>query len=237
MLEKILYWSERTIAKLYTALLLEMDVQWHAPLPAGPKIIAVNHPTTTDPFLITGLFSEQMSILTRESCFKLPLFGSYLRRAGHVPVIGGNGRAALAEATRLIAAGRTIGIFPEGVLSPLNGGVGKPHTGVVRLALSTGAPVIPVGIHLQHERIRIIKTQIDDMPEIIRWYFRGPYAITVGEPIRFAGNEEDREYVRSVSEHIMQRIDQLAYQSALRLQQASPALANGSMPVPVEVAG
>ena len=137
----------------------------------------------------------------------------------------------------MIAAGRAIGIFPEGVLSPLNGGVGKPHTGVVRLALSTGAPVIPVGIHLQHERIRIIKTQIDDMPEIIRWYFRGPYAITVGEPIRFAGNEEDREYVRSVSEHIMQRIDQLAYQSALRLQQASPALANGSMPVPVEVAG
>jgi len=235
MLEKILYWSERTIAKLYTALLLEMDVQWHAPLPAGPKIIAVNHPSTTDPFLITSLFSEQMSILTRESCFKLMVFGSYLRRAGHVPVIAGNGQAALKEAQKLLAAGRTIGIFPEGVLSPWAGGVGKPHTGVARLALSTGAPVVPLGIHLQHERIRVIKTKIDDDPEVIRWYFGGPYAVTVGEPMRFTGNAEDREYTRSVSAHIMQRIGQLAHQSAMRLQRTSPAFAGGSLPIPVEV--
>ena len=235
MLEKILYWSERTIAKLYMALLLEMDIQWHAPLPVGPKIIAVNHPSTTDPFLITGLFSEQMSILTRESCFKLLAFGSYLRRAGHVPVIEGNGQAALAEAKKLLAAGRTIGIFPEGVLSPWAGGVGKPHTGVARLALSTGAPVVPIGIHLQYERIRVIETHIDDEPEVIRWYFRGPYAITVGEPMHFTGNVEDREYTRSVSERIMQRIDQLAHQSAIRLSQTSPTFVSGSIPIPVEV--
>ena len=116
-----------------------------------------------------GLIGEPMSILITESCFKLPGLGAFLRAAGHVPVVSGSGKAALDEGIRLLRAGRTVGIFPEGVLSPLDqlgrGGCYAPHTGVARLALATGAPVIPVGISLDPARIVFRDTLIDGVTE------------------------------------------------------------------------
>jgi 1-acyl-sn-glycerol-3-phosphate acyltransferase len=50
--------------------MLDIDVQWHAPLPPGPKILAPNHPTTTDPFYILMLTSEPVAVLVTESAFR-----------------------------------------------------------------------------------------------------------------------------------------------------------------------
>ena len=216
MLEGITNGSGRWIARLYARTMLKMDVRWHAPLADGPKIIAVNHPTTTDPFLLMGLMSEPVSILITEMCFKLPVLGHFLRRAGHVPVMDGNGRTAFEQAVKLLQVGRTVAIFPEGSLSPLGGGVCAPHTGVARLALITRVPVIPVGIHLQRENIYFLKTTVDGKTEIARWYFHGPYAVTVGKPMRFDGSVEDRELVHSISQRIMGRISLLARESDQR---------------------
>jgi 1-acyl-sn-glycerol-3-phosphate acyltransferase len=196
-----------------------MDVVRHAPLPDGPKIISANHPSTTDPFLILTLASEQVSILISETLFKVPLFGRYLRQAGHVPVVPGNGRAAFEKARQLLDAGRTVAVFPEGAISPLDGGFHRPHTGAARLSLITGTPVIPIGIHLQRERMRLIETVVDGKPEVGTWYLRGPYAMTVGNPMRFTGDVEDRAYVRSASERTMQHIAHLAHQSARRIRE------------------
>jgi 1-acyl-sn-glycerol-3-phosphate acyltransferase len=214
--------------------MLDMDVVRHAPLTDGPKIIAANHPTTIDPFLMLTLVPEQMSILVTGICFKMPVFGRYLWLAGHVPVVSGNGRAAFDEAKRLLQAGRTIGIFPEGTLSPLEGGLGfhGPRTGAVRLSLSTGAPIVPVGIHLQRERIRFIEGQAGSEIGVARWYSHGPYAVTVGKPMRLEGDAEDREHVRLVSARIMQRIIRLSQESAHRVQGAQ-ALGTGSLARPV----
>jgi 1-acyl-sn-glycerol-3-phosphate acyltransferase len=139
----------------------------------------------------------------------------------------------------LLQAGRTVGIFTEGTLSPIEGGIGfdRPRTGTARLALSTGAPVIPVGIHLHREGIRFVDTRLDDVSAVARWYLRGPYAMTVGRPMRFEGDIEDRDYVRSVSERVMQRIASLSHESARRLQvsrRPTPALekAVGKLQVP-----
>jgi 1-acyl-sn-glycerol-3-phosphate acyltransferase len=225
---QVWYGLGRFALQVYARLMLRLDVVWEAPLPNGPKIIAANHPTTTDPFFITLLISEQASILIHETLFKVPVFGRYLRRAGHVIVIPGNGRPAFEQARRLLEAGRTVVIFPEGGLSPLEGGLGKPCTGVARLSLMTGAPVIPVGIHLPREGIRLIETQVDGKPEVGRWYLRGPYALTVGKPMHFEGNVEDRAYVRSISESILQRIAFLAHQSSHRIRGLRPIT-----PVPV----
>lgn len=218
--EKILYWLGRSMVALFAQVMLEMDVAWRAPLPGGPKIIAANHPTTTDPFLLLTLLSERMSILVTGGAFEMPVFGAYLRRAGHVPVVRNSGGATVEAAKRLLNAGRTVAIFPEGALSPLEGDTSfhKPHTGVARLALGTGAPVIPVGIGLQQERIRFVEAEIDGKSETGRFYLGGPYAITVGEPMFFEGDVENREYVRSVSERIMQRIIRLSQESARRLE-------------------
>src|SRR5512137_1672690 len=90
----------RLAAGLYGHTLLEMDVERRAPLPAGAKIIAPNHPATTDPFLMMGLVHEPISILITDMCFQVPLLGRYLRAAGHVPVVDGHGQAAFEEAVK-----------------------------------------------------------------------------------------------------------------------------------------
>jgi len=218
VLERIVNGSGRMTARLYAGTLLKMDVQWHAPLPAGAKIIAANHPTTTDPFLLMGLAPEPISILITEMCFQVPVLGQFLRQAGHVPVIDGKGRTAFDKAAKLLKAGHTVGIFPEGALSPLAGGVCPPHTGVARLALSTGVPIIPVGICLQREHIRFRETTVGGKTEIARFYLHGPYAVTIGGPMRFEGNVEDREFVRTVSQCIMQRISLLSRESGQRIR-------------------
>jgi 1-acyl-sn-glycerol-3-phosphate acyltransferase len=118
---------------------------------------------------------------------------------------------------RLLEAGRSIAIFPEGAVSPLEGGLHRPRTGVARLALSTGVPIIPIGIHLQRDRIHVIESTYSGISATGTWYLRGPYAMTVGKPMTFVGDVEDREYVQMVSERVIRRIAHLAQQSAHRL--------------------
>jgi 1-acyl-sn-glycerol-3-phosphate acyltransferase len=228
MLEKALYRLGRPVVGLYARLMLQLDVLQRAPLPDGPKILAANHPSSTDPFLITQLAPEQISIVIDGALFDAPVFGGYLRRAGHVPVMRENGRATVEHARRLLEAGRTVAIFPEGHVSPLDGSFYAPRTGTARLALRTGVPVIPVGIHIPRERIQIINLNFKGESGIAKWYLRGPYAMTVGEPMRFQGDVEDRPYVRSISEQIMRRIIQLSHQGARRMQ-PPPALATESV--------
>jgi 1-acyl-sn-glycerol-3-phosphate acyltransferase len=218
----VLHLLGRTAIQLGARAMLRLDIVRHAPLPRGPKIMAPNHPTTSDPFLIMMLLSEQMSILIDDRLFKVPLFGRCLRLAGHVPVVPGHGHTAYAAAKRLLEEGRTLSIFPEGAISPLDGSFHHPRTGIARLALSTGVPVIPVGIHLQRERIRLIKTNIEGKAAVGTWYLSGPYAITIGKPIYFEGDVQDRAHVRSISEQIMQRIISLAHESADRITKADP---------------
>jgi 1-acyl-sn-glycerol-3-phosphate acyltransferase len=238
--ERALYWLGRTAVAGFMHTALDLDVAWHAPLPKGPKILAANHPTTTDPFFILALAPEQISVLVTGMCFEVPVFGRYLRAAGHVPVVHSSGGRTARAAIRLLRAGRTVAIFPEGALSPLDvggGGLGfyEPHAGVARMALGTGAPVIPVGIHVRREGIRFAEIEFEGEPVTARWYVRGPYAITVGEPMTFGGDVEDWAQVRSVSEHIMQRIIHLSRESGLRMQQ-SPVCETGSIMRPVGVA-
>ena len=216
MLSQVFYALGRPMVNLYAGLMFDMDVVWEEPLPKGPKIIAPNHPSTTDPFLIAGMMAEPTSILIDDRLFKVPVFGRYLGLAGHVPVVDGNGRQAFETAKRLLEAGQTVAIFPEGSVSPLTGGLHPPRTGAARLALSTGAPIIPIGIHLPRERIHVVESKYSGISATGRWYLRGSYAMTVGTPMVFAGDVQDREYVCEVGERIIQRIAHLAQQSAWR---------------------
>ncbi len=220
MLQKAFYHSGRTMIELYTRLALDMDVKWHAPIPEGPNLVVANHPTTTDPFYILGLIREPMSILVTGTAFDVPLFGRYLRLAGHVPVVRDRGRAAFAEALHLLESGRTVTVFPEGALSPLEGGVHRPRTGAARLALMAGVPVVPVGIGLLPERKLCFEADVGGSTEFGILYPRGPYAWTVGEALRFEGDVEDREHVRRISDQIMGRIVRLATESARRVEQS-----------------
>jgi 1-acyl-sn-glycerol-3-phosphate acyltransferase len=210
----------RAAMGLYTRFLLDLDVQHCTPLPSGAKIIAPNHPTTLDPFLMPAIFKERTYILITETAFKAPLFGKYLRAVGHIEVIAQQGRLAFDAARKLLEAGETVVIFPEGALSPLTGGYAKVHTGVVRLSLLTGAPIVPVGIGLQPERIRFLHTGIKDhfgQEEVARIYLRAPYAVTFGGSLTFDAHVENRALVQMLSDKLMRQIMRLSAQSACRI--------------------
>ncbi len=224
---KVLYLASKPVVKTYTGTMLKMDVHMHERLPRGAKIIAANHPSTTDPFFVASMVGQQSFILINNLLFQVPVLGEYLRRSGHIPVIAGSGQEAIDAALARLREGKTVIIFPEGALSPEEGGFQKARTGVARLALASGAPVIPVGIHLLRERIHAIRSVVRGQAEIGRWYLRGPYNLTVGRPLRFSGDVEDRDHVRRVADHVMHHIIELARQSENRLNQTPAPLASG----------
>lgn len=218
--ENFIYELGRPLVNLGSQVLFDLDVVWHATLPDGPKIIAPNHPSTTDPFLIAALFSEPVHTLIDERLFKVPGFGRFLCDSGQIPVVREHGSLAFERARQYLKAGQTVAIFPEGAISPLEGGVHAPRTGAARLALSTGAPLIPVGIHLQRERIRLIETEIEGKVEVGTWYLRGPYCMTVGQPLYLNGAIENWDYVRESSECLMRHIVRLAGESERHMHTA-----------------
>ncbi len=228
MLRETVFGLMRVLIHSYARLMFRMDVQWNAPLPEGGKILAPNHPSTTDPFLVASLVSENPRILIDETLFKVSVLGTALRLMEHVPVIEGHGRIAYETAKWLLKTGHTVVLFPEGQISPLEGGFRAPHTGVVRLALEAGVPVVPIGIDLDRSRIKMVETRVQGHDEEGIWYLDGPYAMTVGEPLWLRGNVTDRTYVRTLSERLMHRIAHLAGQSARRLAITQPTRAKGT---------
>jgi 1-acyl-sn-glycerol-3-phosphate acyltransferase len=212
-------------------LMLDVDLRWYAPLPQGPKILAANHPTTVDPFFILTLLSEPVSVLMTAATFDVPLLGPYLRVTRHVPAIRGSGGATVEAVARHVGCGRTVAIFPEGALSPLDGGFHSPHTGVARVALCTGAPVIPVGIGVQQERIRVVQADVQGSRAVGHLYPSGPYAMTVGRPLYLVGDVRDRERVRAAADQVMRHICSLAEESQCRTQPA-PGVETGHLPAP-----
>src|SRR5919199_3106278 len=111
----------RRVAYFYTRRLMRSDAEWQTDLPLGAKIIAANHPTTTDPFLMMSWPFEPIYILISEAAFKVPLIGKFLRLAGHIPVCAHRGREAFEAALHLLSEGQTVGVFPEVALSEDDG--------------------------------------------------------------------------------------------------------------------
>ena len=153
IVQRVLHLVSMTMVRVYAWLMLRMDVFWQAPFPAGPKLIVANHPSTTDPFYLGLLSHQPISLLIIESLFLIPVFGAFLRWSGHIPVVPGKGRAAFDAAHRRLLRGRSVAIFPEGDLSPAEGGCCRPRTGAARLALLTGVPIIPVGVTGTEDRV------------------------------------------------------------------------------------
>jgi 1-acyl-sn-glycerol-3-phosphate acyltransferase len=207
----------RMAVQAYAGCMFNMDVKYQAPLTPGPKILAANHPSTSDPILMTTLAREPVRILIIETLYKIPLIGASLKWCGHIRVSRCNGKAALEEGIRRLNAGQTLGIFPEGEISPGEGRFQRSHTGVARLAVSSGAPVIPIGIYLDASKLKHIDTPVDGTHETGTWYTHGAYSVTVGAPMHFRGDPEDRPHMRAITDEIMRKIAALSTESARRM--------------------
>ncbi|OGN72177.1 MAG: hypothetical protein A2X25_00490 [Chloroflexi bacterium GWB2_49_20] len=218
MIKSLIYKLSTGFIRLYARLMLNIDIQWQDALPSGPKIFAANHPSATDPFLIHLVSRQPVSVCITESAFSVPVLGSYMRFLHQISVSPGQGKVTLDKARQMMAAGRAVAIFPEGLISPHEGGFHAPRSGAARLALETGVPVIPVGISLLRSRSTRITSGISGKQTTAWWYLRGPYVVTVGKPVQYEGDCEDHEHVRTVAQRLMESIHALALVSEQRLQ-------------------
>ena len=114
-------------------------------------------------------------------------------------------------------------VFPEGDVSPRQGGFHRPRTGAARLALLTGVPVVPVGIYLSRKYNCPIEMDIAGTRCVSYVCLRGKYALTVGEPVRYEGGIEDRAHVMAVADHMMAQIISLASHSERRATAVVPS--------------
>jgi 1-acyl-sn-glycerol-3-phosphate acyltransferase len=217
MLSGMFYRFGRLVIQSYAALLIRMDVRWHAALPPGPVLFAANHPSTTDPVFIHLITHKPMSMLITSKAFSIPFLGTYMRNMGHICVREGQGEKVLEQAQQTLKHGRSVAIFPEGLISPAGGGFNRPRSGVARLALTSEVPVIPIGISLSDKNCRRMAATFEGEPDIVTWYLHGPYAITIGKPLLFHGDANNRDLVRNVAEKIMQSIRSLVLDSSRRV--------------------
>lgn len=223
-MNKFLYRLARNTIQAYATFLFRLRTHWHAPLPHGRKLLAANHPSCVDAFVIPLLTKMEVSILISGKAFMVPLFSDLLRRCGQIPVSEENGREAMNEARRRLELDETVAIFPEGHISPRGGGHLPARPGAARLAMLTGAPIIPIGIYYPREKNIHIASRITGGKESDGdWYLTGPYQITVGQPMYFMGDPDDRAQVAEASARLMDEIARLAEESRLRMHCLMPA--------------
>jgi 1-acyl-sn-glycerol-3-phosphate acyltransferase len=180
---------------------------------SGGLIIVPNHISHADPLVAARFVYEAgrwPQYLAKASVFKLPVVGWLLRKVDQIPVERGSVEAAksLDLLVRAIQSGGSVIIYPEGSttkqpdLWPMRG-----KTGAARLALLTGAPVVPL-VMWGPERI------FDPRTAKVRVRPRMPVTVAAGPPIdlsRWAGSTPTKETLTEMTEEIMLRLrDMLA---------------------------
>lgn len=178
----------------------------------GPVIFAANHNSFADEFFIPIGARRQVFYFAKAEYFTAPglrgrAMAAFFRGMGQVPVARGDLRSAAAVidvGVDVLTAGNALGIFPEGTRSP-DGKLYKFRTGVARLALRSGAPVIPVGL---------VGTRDVQPPDSKRWY-RRPVELHFGAPLRFghlAEQERSSRVLRAVTDEVRAQIQELCGQ-------------------------
>jgi 1-acyl-sn-glycerol-3-phosphate acyltransferase len=176
---------------------LLFSVEYHGvenvPL-AGPVIIAGNHPSYLDPVLVALPVDRVIRFMGWDALFRVPILGWLIKQLGAFPVDirRGKGEAAFLEARRVLDRGDALGIFPEGQRSE-RGPMGELRAGVARLAIETGAPIIPVTIAGAFRAWP--KHKLLPKPAKIIVRFHRPIRLDAGAA---EGRRHDREYHREV---------------------------------------
>ena len=147
MFSGMLYQASRILVQAYADLMLKLDVYWNETLPAGPVLFAANHPSTTAPILLHLISPRPMSVMITSKVFSIPVLGAFMRKMQQISVVAGQGEQVLEQARQTLQKGQSVAIFPEGLISPVDG-FHAPRSGVARLALKSGVPVVPLGIYL-----------------------------------------------------------------------------------------
>ncbi len=141
------YWLIRALFVPFFLVYFRMQRIGREHLPrSGPLLLAANHRSFLDPFVIGTLVRRPVYYMAKRELFEKRWQAWVLNALGAFPVDRGAGdREAMATARAILARGDCVVVFPEGTrVRP--GPLGEPRRGVGRLALETGAPVAPVAV-------------------------------------------------------------------------------------------
>ncbi|AZM88040.1 MULTISPECIES: lysophospholipid acyltransferase family protein [Streptomyces] len=172
----------------------------------GAAIVAGNHLSFSDHFLMPAILSRRITFLAKAEYFTGPglkgrLTAAFFRSAGQIPVDRSGkdaGQAALREGLGVLSKGELLGIYPEGTRSH-DGRLYKGKVGVAAMALGAGVPVVPCAMLGTFE----IQPPGQKLPKIRR------VTIRFGAPLefsRYAGMEGERAVLRAVTDEIMYAI-------------------------------
>lgn len=186
----------------------------------GPAIVAGNHLSFADHFLMPAVLKRRITFLAKAEYFTGTGLKGWFQRwfytaAGQVPIDrtdADSAHAALTTAARVLEQGKLLGMYPEGTRSP-DGRLYKGKTGLARLALETGVPVIPVAM---------IGTDSVNPPGSKMWRF-GRVQVKFGKPMdfsRFEGLAGNRFIERAVIDEVMYELMRLGGQEYVDLYAA-----------------
>jgi 1-acyl-sn-glycerol-3-phosphate acyltransferase len=175
----------------------------------GPVIIASNHLSFSDSVFMPLVVPRKVTFLAKSEYFTSPGIKGFAKKLtfialGQVPVDRAGGRrseAALLTGLELLKQGACIGIYPEGTRSP-DGRLYKGRTGIARMAIESGAPVVPVAMFNTAE----IQPTGKVVPKVQR------VEMIFGEPLYFEGDSTNVQTLRDATDRIMDAIAALSKQ-------------------------
>jgi 1-acyl-sn-glycerol-3-phosphate acyltransferase len=216
------WWSKYVLIGPLLRLVFRPTIEGREHVPqTGGAILASNHLAVADSFFLPLFVPRPVTFLAKREYFTQPGLLGFVKRVfftgmNQVPVdraVGSAAQAAMDTAIRLLREEKVLGIYPEGTRSP-DGRLYKGKTGVARMALETGVPVIPVAM-IGTNRVNPIGSRI------WRPY---PVHIKIGKPLdfsRYAGMAGDRFIERSMTDEIMYALMELSGQTYVDLYAAS----------------
>jgi 1-acyl-sn-glycerol-3-phosphate acyltransferase len=190
----------------------------------GAALLVSNHLASLDSLFLPVAVPRQIVFPAKSEYFTAPglkgrLQATFFRSMGQIPIDRSGGRASLAALNlglERLRKGELFGIYPEGTRSP-DGRLYKGKTGVARMAIVAGVPVIPVAM-IDTEKVQPVGTVLPKvfyrekgrlLPRLVR------PGVAVGKPLdfsRYEGMEKDRFVLRSVTDEIMYALMELSGQ-------------------------
>jgi len=206
----VTYWLVKAVIGPVLRFFYRVRVEGLDNVPAsGPAILVSNHVSFSDSIFLPLVLHRRITFVAKAEYFEDPKTAWFFRAVGQIPIKREGGSAsqrALDSAREVLEAGGLFGIYPEGTRSP-DGRLYKGHTGVARLALQCGVPVLAVAMIGTREAQPIGQV----MPNLFR-----KVTIRISRPLDFthyAAAADDPLVLRRITDEIMYELCQLSGQT------------------------